>query len=61
MKHFIFALITVVLTLESCNNKEPFEMPINGVYPHLRKMEEEFVKDLNKLSKQVDAESDKKG
>ncbi len=59
MKHSAFTIIICVVTLIGCSNKESVEKPANGVYPHLLKMEKEFVKELDKLSKEVDAESEK--
>lgn len=59
MKYSALVLIIYVATIGGCSNKQTVEMPINGVYPHLLKMEKEFVKELDKLSKEVDAESEK--
>jgi hypothetical protein len=44
MKYSVLALITCVATIVGCSNKQTVEMPIDGVYPHLLKIEKEFVK-----------------
>ena len=59
MKHFTYILLSVILVFTSCGNKELDDKSVCGVYPHLLKIEKEFVKELDKLSKEVDAESDK--
>ena len=59
MKYFAFALIAGLLTFASCSQKDTSEKPIDGVYPHLLKIEKEIVKELDYLSKKSDAESDK--
>ena len=59
MKHFTYILLSVILVFTSCGNKKLDDKSVCGVYPHLLKAEKEFVKELNKLSKEVDAESEK--
>lgn len=59
MKYSVFALIISVVTLASCCNKEIVEEPVNGVYPHLLKIEKEFVCELNKLDQEHDVKSEK--
>ena len=59
MKHFTYILLSVILVFTSCGNKELDDKSVCGVYPHLLKIEKEFVKELDKLSKKFDAESEK--
>lgn len=59
MKYSVLALIICVTTMVGCSNKQTVELPIDGVYPHLLKIEKKFVKELDNLSKKFDAESEK--
>ena len=59
MKDSVFALIISVVVLTSCSNKEIVEKPVNGVYPHLLKIEKEFVHELNKFAQEHDVNSEK--
>ncbi len=59
MKDPVFASIISVVVLTSCSNKEIVEKPVNGVYPHLMKIEKEFVHELNKFAQEHDVNSEK--
>lgn len=59
MKYFTFALIVGLLTLASCSNKDTLEMPVNGVYPHLLKAENEFAHELDELEQKHEVKSEK--
>ena len=59
MKYYAFAIIIYVVTLVGCSNKESVERPVNGVYPHLLKIEKEFVQELDLLAKKDDISSSK--
>lgn len=50
MRYFVFTIVIGAFILASCSGKEIAEKPVNGVYPHLLKAEEEFVQQLDELS-----------
>ena len=59
MKNFAFSLFLFTVTLVGCSNKETGKRPVNGVYPHLLKIEKEFVHELNELEQKYDVKSEK--
>ena len=53
-----FVTLLVVIFLASCCSKELVDNAVNRVYPHLLKIEQEYVQELYKLGKKYDIRSE---